>query len=121
MNNKVMEGKVIQVTAGADIASGDVVPLGAALDNPVTAPVAAAAGRIGVAATDIANGATGSVVIAGVFELPATTAEFAAMAVGDTVFWNNTTKKISSTAAANHPAGTLMAKPATDVVHVRIG
>lgn len=119
MNNKIAEGAVIQVTAGADIASGDVVPLGAAWG--AMPAVGDKPGRIGVAVTDIANGAAGSVLVKGVVRLDATTAEFAAMAVGDTVFWNNTTKKVSSTQASNYPAGTLVAKPATDVVDVLIG
>lgn len=119
MNNKVQEGDAIQVTAGATIASGDVVPLGAAWG--AMPAVADKPGRISVAVTDIANGANGSVALKGVFRLAATTAEFAAMAVGDTVFWNNGTKKVSSTMASNYPAGMIVAKPSTDIVDVRIG
>jgi len=55
--NYVQPGDVIEYTAGADISSGDVVVVG---DN------------VGIALTDIANGATGSVQIAGVFTVPKT-------------------------------------------------
>lgn len=51
----VQPGKVLQYTAGANIASGDVVVIGKIL---------------GVALNAIANGATGSVAIDGVFTLP---------------------------------------------------
>lgn len=51
----IQKGDVIDYTAGADISAGDLV-----LMNHI----------IGVALTDIANGATGAVAIEGVFVLP---------------------------------------------------
>ena len=75
--NYTQEGKVIQYTAAADIASGAVVWVG---------------GVPGIALTAIANGATGSVAIEGVFAIPkhnnATPANGTAFAVGDPVFWD---------------------------------
>jgi len=50
--NFVHEGTAVEYTAGADISSGDVVAMG---------------DSIGIALTDIANGATGAVAIEGVF------------------------------------------------------
>ncbi len=51
----VQRGDVVNYTAGANIAAGDVVVMGH---------------TIGVALTDIANGATGAVAIEGVFTVP---------------------------------------------------
>lgn len=77
--NYSFEGKVLQYTAAADIASGAVVWVG---------------GMPGIALTAIATGATGSVAVSGVFAIPkhnnATPASGTAFAVGDPVFWNGT-------------------------------
>ena len=51
----VQNGDVVNYTAGADIAAGDLVVMGH---------------TIGVALTDIANGAVGAVAIEGVFTVP---------------------------------------------------
>lgn len=69
--NYVQPGDVIQVTAGADITSGQVVKVGQIL---------------GVALTDIANGATGSVAIRGVFTCPKVSA--AVIAQGESLTWD---------------------------------
>lgn len=69
--NYVQPGDVIQVTAGADITSGQVVKVGQTL---------------GVALTDIANGATGSVAIRGVFTCPKVSA--AVIAQGESLTWD---------------------------------
>lgn len=70
-DNYVAPGDVIQYTAGADITSGSVVKIGALL---------------GVALTDIANGATGSVAIRGVFTVPKVSA--AVIAQGERLVWD---------------------------------
>lgn len=64
-------GAVMQVTAGANIASGQVVKQGATL---------------GVALADIANGATGPVQIEGVFRVPKITT--AVIAQGTRLLWD---------------------------------
>jgi predicted RecA/RadA family phage recombinase len=64
--NFVQRGDVVNYTAGANIAAGDLVVMGH---------------TIGVALTDIANGATGAVAIEGVFTLPKVSA--AVFAVGE--------------------------------------
>lgn len=89
MAKYVQPGHNIDYVNGGDtkISAGDVVVLG---------------NRIGVAATDIAAGATGSVATCGVFEFDKATG---AMALGDCVYWDATNKKITSTASSNTPAG----------------
>lgn len=65
------EGKVIQYTAGANISAGAVVKIGNVL---------------GVALTDIASGATGSVALEGVFSVPKVSA--AVIAQGESLTWD---------------------------------
>lgn len=69
--NYVQRGDVVTYTAGADIAAGDVVVMGH---------------TIGVALVDIANGATGSVAIEGVFTVPKVSA--AVFAVGEKLIFD---------------------------------
>lgn len=70
-NNYIQPGEVIDYTAGANITSGSVVAMGNIL---------------GVALTDIASGATGSVQITGVFEVPKVSA--AVIAQGESLTWD---------------------------------
>jgi predicted RecA/RadA family phage recombinase len=65
------EGNVIQYTAGANIAAGKVIKMGNVL---------------GVALTDIANGATGSVMLEGVFSAPKVSG--AVIAQGESLTWD---------------------------------
>lgn len=67
----VQEGHIIQHTAGADITAGSVVAIG---------------NMLGVALVDIANGATGSVALKGVFTL--TKASGAVIAKGESLTWD---------------------------------
>lgn len=67
----VQPGKVLQYTAGSNIASGDVVVIGKIL---------------GVALNAIASGATGSVAIDGVFTLPKVTT--AVIPQGSHLLWD---------------------------------
>lgn len=87
MKSFIQSGKVIDYTAGADIASGDVVPL---------------AGHIGIAGDAIANGAVGPVWVEGVFELAKATG---ALAVDDQLYWDNSAKNLTKTAHLNTYAG----------------
>lgn len=80
--NFVQKGDVIDYTAGADIASGAVVPLQHA---------------VGVAITDIANGDTGPVAIEGVFEVPKVSA--AVFAVGEKLLWDASAGAFDDSAA----------------------
>ncbi len=65
------DGKVIQYTAGANISAGAVVKIGNVL---------------GIALTDIASGATGSVALEGVFSAPKVSA--AVIAQGESLTWD---------------------------------
>lgn len=67
----IQPGKVIQYTAGSNITAGTVLPIGNIL---------------GVALNDIANGATGSVMIEGVFTAPKVSA--AVIAQGEKLVWD---------------------------------
>jgi predicted RecA/RadA family phage recombinase len=80
MKNYIKKGNSINVTAGADISSGDVVQVGA---------------FIGVASVDIANGSTGEVALEGVFELPKK--EALAINQGDKVYWDSTPGEVTKT------------------------
>lgn len=80
--NYLQAGDVIQYTAGADISSGDVVKMGNIL---------------GVALGDIANGATGSVALRGVFTVPKVTA--AVIAQGQSLVWDVSAGKFDDNAA----------------------
>lgn len=70
-NNFIQPGNIIEYTAAADIKSGDVVKMGNIL---------------GVALLDIANGATGSVQITGVFTCPKVSG--AVIKAGESLTWD---------------------------------
>lgn len=69
--NFIQDGDVIQFTAAATYAAGDVVKMG---------------GTLGVALVDMVSGETGSVAIQGVFELPKVTG--AVIAQGESLVWD---------------------------------
>jgi len=71
MQNFVQHGSSVEYTAGANISSGDVVIVGS---------------LVGIAATDIANGATGTVAIEGVFEVACNSADV--ITQGMTLDWD---------------------------------
>lgn len=84
--NYVQPGNVMDVVVGAKTDAGDVVVVG---------------DIVGVALSDIANGATGPVQVSGVFELPKAASQ--AISQGVTVYWNGSA--ITTTASTNDPAG----------------
>jgi len=78
----VQTGKTIDYkNNGAAIGYGDIVTIGA---------------RIGIAAENIAVGATGSLSVSGIYELPADNTT--AFSVGDKVYWDGA--KLTKTAGA---------------------
>nr|BDD46845.1 hypothetical protein 11 [bacterium] len=86
--NFVQEGKVLDYTAsGSDISSGNLVIIGSIA---------------GIAISDIADGETGAVRIAGVFSIPK-----AAVAVtqGAKLYWNTTNSNLTTTASGNTLVG----------------
>lgn len=89
MKNYKQPGKTMAYVAGADISAGDVVAL---------------ADRVAVALTDIANGATGTVELDGVYELVAETD--AAFSQGDQLFWDTNAENLTKTPSTTTiPAG----------------
>jgi len=70
-DNYIQPGDIINHVATADITSGQVVKIGQIL---------------GVALTDIANGATGSVAVRGVFTVPKVSG--AVIAAGESLTWD---------------------------------
>lgn len=115
----IEEGAVINdYLAGANVVVGEVVVLGAALDNPVTAAGIAAAGRVGVATVAIANGATGAIAIEGVFQIPYKAADTPVR--GAPVYWDNATNEGTSVAAAMYPMGYIHTVISDTVVLVKL-
>lgn len=95
---EVQEGEVIDYTLTAAVAVGEVVPLGTAM--------------VGVAVTAGAIGELVGLKIESVFEINATTAD--AISIGDVVYFNTTTRAITTTATSNTRAGrAVSAKAAT--------
>lgn len=100
--------------------------LGHGNDQMLTAPVALASGAaaligaiFGVAKVNIAQGQRGPFCLTGKFELPK---DANAIAEGARVYWDNTNRVVTATAAGNTLIGvaTLAALAATTTVHVRL-
>lgn len=100
----VQPGEVIDYTAGANIASGQVVLLGGA--------------RIGVALKAIANGETGPMRVTGVFNIAKLSTDninqFALL------YWDNTNSRLTTTASGNTLAGFAAAAAAASTTSVNI-
>jgi Uncharacterized conserved protein len=76
----VQKGEIIDYTAASDVGYLEVVPLAA---------------KIGIALEPIAAGATGSLAVTEIWELPA--AAPLEIAAGDAVYWNKTNSNIDKT------------------------
>lgn len=85
--NFIHEGDVLNYTAGANIASGQFVLIGAI-------------GGVAIAA--IANGATGAVRVKGVFSVPKATG---AVTQGAKLYWDATNSVLTTTASGNTIVG----------------
>lgn len=99
----VQPGEVIDYTAGANIASGQVVLMGA---------------RIGVALKAIANGETGPVQVTGVFNIAKLSTDN--MAQGALLYWDNTNSRLTTTASGNTLAGFAAAAAGATTASVNI-
>lgn len=99
----VQPGEVIDYTAGANIASGQVVLMGA---------------RIGVALKAIANGETGPMQVTGVFNIAKLSTDN--MAQGALLYWDNTNSCLTTTASGNTLAGFAAAEAAATTTSVNI-
>ena len=101
MKNYIQPGEVISFTAGADIASGDLVFIG---DLP------------GIACADVANGGSGEAQLKGVFTLSKVSAQ--AWTAGDRIYYDASLAKVTNVkdtdtkfvgfavAAADNPSST---------------
>ena len=104
---KIQEGGVIDYTAVATIANGDVVPF---------------TDRVGVALDDAVSGDVISLALEGVFEMTGTTAD--TFAIGTVVYFDAATRAVTTVSTSNTPAGiatTAKAGAAAGVVNVKIG
>lgn len=85
-------GRVMDYAAAANIASGAILVIGT---------------KVGVALTDIASGTTGSVQMAGVFEVSKLSTDV--MAPGALVYWDAGNARLTTTVASNVLAGYVFA------------
>ena len=80
----------LDFTATADIAVGDVVPIGTK--------------RVGIALTNIANGYSGVLKVWGIWDTVKNAGE--AFAIGDSIYWDPIAKKCTKVTTSNIPLGT---------------
>ena len=90
MKNFVQQGLTITMTAPYAVSSG-----GGALVGDL----------FGVAVTDVASGADGEFGVDGVFDLTRETGAGTAWAFGNLIYWDNTNKRATKTAAGNKLIG----------------
>lgn len=95
MKNYVQDGETITLVAPAALASGDGVLVGS---------------FFGVAANAAASGANVEVKLNGVYQITALSTDTGA--VGAKVYWDNTNKRITTTASGNSLVGALTAAKA---------
>jgi predicted RecA/RadA family phage recombinase len=91
MVNFVQTGDTIAITAPYTVTSGGGVQIG---------------GLFGVATDDITSGAAGQIKMSGVFDIVKASG---AWVVGDNIYWDNTNKFVTTTAAANKRVGVAVA------------
>lgn len=103
MKNYIEEGNRLQFTVGADTAAGAGVLVGK---------------RLGVAANAILNGAVGVLAMEGVFELPKLSTDV--VAAGALLYWDDTNKRLTTTATSNTLAGYAQAASGNGVATVNI-
>lgn len=104
MAKYVQPGNVIDYVNGgeAKIEAGDVVAFG---------------GRFGIAACDIAVGATGTIALSGVFEFAKASG---AVALGDVVYWDATNEKVTTTVTNNTPIGVCVKAEVSGATTIRV-
>lgn len=100
--NFIQEGKVLDYTAAADIASGQFVLVGTV-------------GAVAIA--DIANGATGPVQVVGVFSVPKAAG---AVTQGAKLYWDAANSLLTTTASGNTVVGVAAAAAAGGDARVSI-
>lgn len=105
MKNSLSSGSVISHTPSADVASGAVVLVGT---------------KIGVAVAAIAANAAGSLQVVGEFAIAKLSTDVVAQ--GAALYWDNTNKRLTTTASGNTYAGwaTAAAGSGATTVNIRI-
>ncbi len=101
--NYVQEGKIIEYTAGATIASGDLVVIGV---------------RVGVALVSMVSGDVGSVAMSGVFEVPKEAP--LVISQGDLLYCDATSGELDKTSSAQTLAGYAWADAASADTTVKV-
>lgn len=101
--NYIQPGNVIDYTAGANIVSGQAVLIGK---------------RLGVALAAIANGATGSVQVTGVFSIAKLSTDV--VAAGDLLYWDAGNSRLTTTTTSNTLAGYAVEAAGNGVATVKI-
>jgi len=91
MKNYDSDGDTLTITAGATTVSGDGVLVGS---------------LFGVATGDIANGAQGTILLTGVFDLPKAPSQ--AWTLGAKIYWDATNKRCTNVATGNTLIGAAM-------------
>lgn len=103
MKNFIQPGDHLDYTAAAAITSGSAVLIGT---------------KIGVAVADMATGETGAVRVRGVFELPKLQSDNVTQ--GAALYWDNTNKRLTTTASGNTYAGYAAAAAGNTATVVRV-
>lgn len=103
MKNLVQRGDVVTVAAPYAVASGGGVLVGS---------------LFGVATADAANGAALEIVPKGVFDLTALSTD--AAAAGAKIYWDNTNKRLTTTATSNTLVGCLTQAKANGEATARV-
>lgn len=93
-NTFVQPGYKLDFTAGSTTTSGQVVVL-----------TSGNSGMIGVAETDVANGAVGTAIISGVHTITALSADTGS--IGTIVYWDAGNSRLTTTSTSNTLAGKL--------------
>lgn len=101
----VQDGRSIDYTPGAAVASGDVVVQGE---------------LVGVARTPIATNTLGSLAVDGVFDFSKATGGGTAITAGANVYWDTTNKVATTTATGNKLIGKCVKAAADAATTVRV-
>lgn len=104
MKNQVQDGDVITVPAPYTVTSGQGAQVGAAL--------------FGIASGDALIGTPLDLQVEGVYDVTALSTDTAA--IGDLLYWDNTNKRLTTTATSNLKVGVAVAAKAAGATTARI-
>lgn len=103
MKNLIQAGEFMDYTAGVNISSGAVVLVGV---------------KVGIATTDIANGAKGSLAMDGVYSVAKLGTDVVAQ--GAALYWDNINSRMTVTATANTLAGYAVEAAGNGITTVKV-